>query len=64
MRIWNRICCWFRAVVRRSRMEREMDAELRFHISEHPGPSRSSESRATCTTTISGTPSGVACTRR
>src|SRR5215472_2658155 len=32
MTIWNRIRLWLRAVTRRSRMEREMDAELRFHI--------------------------------
>ncbi|PYT77161.1 MAG: hypothetical protein DMG40_24415 [Acidobacteria bacterium] len=32
MRIWSRIRSWMRAVARRSRMEREMDAELRFHI--------------------------------
>ena len=28
----RRVRSWFGAVVRRSRMEREMDAELRFHI--------------------------------
>lgn len=28
----SRLRSWFRAVMRRSRMEREMDAELRFHI--------------------------------
>jgi putative ABC transport system permease protein len=32
MRIWSRLRSWARAVARRSRMEREMDAELRFHI--------------------------------
>ena len=32
MRLRNRIWSWLRAVVRRTRMEREMDAELRFHI--------------------------------
>src|SRR2546430_7814811 len=32
MRFWNRIWSSARAVARRSRMEREMDAELRFHI--------------------------------
>src|SRR5205807_1187965 len=31
-RFWNRIWSSARAVARRSRMEREMDAELRFHI--------------------------------
>ena len=30
--MWTRIRSWMRAVTRRSRMEREMDAELRFHI--------------------------------
>ena len=32
MRLRNRIWSWVRAVARRTRMEREMDAELRFHI--------------------------------
>ena len=32
MTMWSRIRSWMRAVMRRSRMEREMDAELRFHI--------------------------------
>lgn len=32
MRLWTRIRSWIRAVTRRSRMEAEMDAELRFHI--------------------------------
>ena len=32
MRIWSLLRSWARAVARRSRMEREMDAELRFHI--------------------------------
>src|SRR5690348_5635654 len=32
MTMWSRIRLWLRAVARRSRMEREMDAELRFHI--------------------------------
>src|SRR5690242_21521356 len=32
MRIWSRLRSWVRAVARQSRMEREMDAELRFHI--------------------------------
>jgi putative ABC transport system permease protein len=32
MRIWSRIRLWCRAAMRRSRMESEMDAELRFHI--------------------------------
>ncbi|HVH70347.1 MAG TPA: ABC transporter permease, partial [Candidatus Dormibacteraeota bacterium] len=30
--MWSRVRSWMRAVTRRSRMEREMDAELRFHI--------------------------------
>lgn len=30
--MWSRVRSWLRAVARRSRMEREMDAELRFHI--------------------------------
>src|SRR5215467_963283 len=32
MRMWSRVRSWLRAVMRRSRMEHEMDAELRFHI--------------------------------
>ena len=32
MRLWTRVGSWVRAVLRRSRMESEMDAELRFHI--------------------------------
>src|SRR5438034_843618 len=32
MRAWNRFESWLRAVTQRSRMEGEMDAELRFHI--------------------------------
>ena len=32
MRIWSRIRSWMGGVMRRSRMESEMDAELRFHI--------------------------------
>src|SRR5215472_17601203 len=32
MMFWSRVRSWLRAVARRSRMEREMDAELRFHI--------------------------------
>ena len=30
--MWSRVRSWLRAVMRRSRMEREMDAELCFHI--------------------------------
>ncbi len=32
MRLWSQLHSWVRAMLRRSRMEREMDAELRFHI--------------------------------
>lgn len=32
MRVWSRVRSWLRAVTRRSRMEREMDAELHFHV--------------------------------
>src|SRR5215469_18205029 len=32
MTMWSRVRSWIRAIVRRSRMEREMDVELRFHI--------------------------------
>src|SRR5713101_6538202 len=32
MRMLNRLRSWLRAIVRRSRMESEMDTELRFHI--------------------------------
>src|SRR5712692_7694266 len=32
MRFWNRIRSWWSATLRRSRMESEMDAELRFHV--------------------------------
>jgi predicted permease len=32
MTIWNRIRLWLRALLRRARLESEMDAELRFHI--------------------------------
>src|SRR4030088_1568242 len=32
MRVGRRFVAWMRAVLRRSRLEREMDAELRFHI--------------------------------
>jgi hypothetical protein len=32
MTLWIRFKSWLRAILRRSRMEREMDAELRFHI--------------------------------
>ena len=32
MRTWSRVRSWFLAMMRRSRIENEMDAELRFHI--------------------------------
>src|SRR6266700_6400018 len=32
MRLWSRVRSWVQAVARRSRMERDMDAELRLHI--------------------------------
>src|SRR6266851_1225145 len=32
MTLWSRFRFWMRAILRRSRMESEMDAELRFHI--------------------------------
>jgi putative ABC transport system permease protein len=32
MRMWSRVRSWLRAVMRRARMESEMDAELHFHI--------------------------------
>jgi len=32
MRLLNRLRSWLRAMLRRSRVENEMDAELRFHI--------------------------------
>ena len=32
MTLWSQLGSWLRAVARRSRMESEMDAELRFHI--------------------------------
>ena len=35
MRVRSRVCSWLRAMLRRSRMESEMDAELRFHMEEY-----------------------------
>jgi len=32
MTLWSRLRSWFSAILRRSSMENEMDAELRFHI--------------------------------
>ncbi|OLE49009.1 MAG: hypothetical protein AUG46_01665 [Acidobacteria bacterium 13_1_20CM_3_58_11] len=34
MTLWSRLRSWVQAMLRRSRMESEMDAELRFHIEE------------------------------
>jgi putative ABC transport system permease protein len=35
MKRWAQICSWTAAILGRSRMEREMDEEMRFHIEEH-----------------------------
>jgi predicted permease len=35
MTVWNQLRSWLKATVRRSRMEDEMDAELRFHIESY-----------------------------
>jgi putative ABC transport system permease protein len=32
MRLWNGLRSWLRAILRGTRLEKEMDAELRFHI--------------------------------
>src|SRR5260370_29441415 len=32
MKLWSRLRSWLGATLRRSRMESEMDAELRFHM--------------------------------
>src|SRR5580692_8932913 len=32
MTFWSRVSSWLQAMLRRSRMESEMDAELRFHV--------------------------------
>jgi hypothetical protein len=32
MTLWSRLRSWFGAILRRSRMESEMEAELRFHV--------------------------------
>ena len=37
MTLWSRLRFWLRAVLRRSRMDREMDAELRFHVEARAG---------------------------
>jgi predicted permease len=35
MKLWRRVGRWLRAMVQRPRVEREMDAELRFHVEAH-----------------------------
>jgi hypothetical protein len=35
MNFWARLRSWTAAMLRRSRMEREMDEEMRFHIETH-----------------------------
>jgi putative ABC transport system permease protein len=35
MTVWNQLCSWLHATLGRSRMENEMDAELRFHIESY-----------------------------
>ena len=48
--MWSRVRSWLRAVTKRSRMESEMDAELRFHIDTFAeGLIRSMRSRFTMT---------------
>src|SRR6266481_8396643 len=37
MTLWNRLRSWVQAILRRSRMESEMDGELRFHIEAYAG---------------------------
>src|SRR6266513_3642250 len=34
MTMWSRVRSWLRSMMHRSRMESEMDAELRFHVEE------------------------------
>jgi predicted permease len=47
MSLWSRMRGWLRALTRRSRVEREMDAELRFHVEAYAGDSvRSGVDRA------------------
>jgi len=38
MAMWNRLGLWVGAVLQRSRLEREMDAELSFHIEARAEP--------------------------
>src|SRR3989442_7526817 len=35
MTMWSRVRSWLRSMMHRSRMESEMDAELRFHVEEY-----------------------------
>ena len=35
MSLWTRVCSWTRSTVRPTRMERDMDEEMRFHIEAH-----------------------------
>src|ERR1700723_4600438 len=35
MRLWHRFRSWWQATVQRSRLENEMDTELRFHLAAH-----------------------------
>src|SRR5579863_10274428 len=35
MNLWPRLRSWTSAMLRRTRMEREMDEEMRFHIEAH-----------------------------
>src|SRR5580704_16741408 len=37
MTLWSRVSSWLRATARRSRMESDMDAELRFHMEAYAG---------------------------
>lgn len=37
MTLWSRLRSWLQAVFQRTRMESEMDAELRFHIEAYAG---------------------------
>jgi hypothetical protein len=35
MNMWTRLCSWTAAMLCRTRKEREMDEEMRFHIEAH-----------------------------
>ncbi len=37
MTLWSRLRSWLQVTLRRSRMESEMDAELRFHGDRYMG---------------------------